>query len=88
MNNKYKLVKVEWEDSRQPVPEWQWLEDFEHPDIVRCVTVGFLIKDGKNQKAICQNIGDYKKDMQVSGVITIPSSCISNIVTLVESSQL
>jgi len=30
-------------------------------------------------------MGDYKQDMQVSGVITIPSSCISNITTLKES---
>jgi len=82
----YKLVKVEWEDSRQPIPEWQFLESFEPPSTVQCVTVGYLIKDEKGQKAICQNIGDYKKDMQVSGVITIPSSCISNITNLKESS--
>jgi hypothetical protein len=85
VSKEFKLVKVEWEDSRQPIPEWQFLEGFETPDVVKCVTVGFLIRDGKKQKAICQNMGDYKQDMQVSGVITIPSSCISNITTLKES---
>lgn len=82
----YKMVKVEWEDSRQPIPEWQFLQDLEPINPVKCITLGYLIKDDKDQKVICQNIGDYKDDMQVSGVITIPSSCISNITNLKESS--
>ena len=80
----YDLVKVEWVDSRQPTSGWEFLEDFEFVNSVKCVTVGYLIKDEKEQKVICQNIGDYKKNMQVSGVITIPSSCISKITALVE----
>jgi hypothetical protein len=81
----YRLVKIEWYDSRQPQPEWQFLEDFKPPDIVKCITVGYIINENKIQKSICQNIADYKKDIQVSGIITIPSCCILKITNLEES---
>ena len=80
----YKLVKVEWEDSRQPISEWQFLEDLTLLDPVKCITVGYLIKDGETHVCICQSIGDHKEDMQVLGIITIPSSCISKITNLQE----
>ena len=88
MSIKFPLVRITWEDSRQPQPEWQFLEDIEEQNPVNCVTVGYLIKDTKKSKLICQNIGDYDKNMQVSGIITIPCTCIYTICNLCECSSL
>lgn len=77
------LVMIEWEDSRRPVPEWCWLPDYDKPSPVVCVSVGWLIKNGKKVKALAPNVGDMKAEpAQVSGVIQIPTRCIRQIVKL------
>ena len=35
----YRLVKVEWEDSARPISAWQWIDDYEVPETVTCVSV-------------------------------------------------
>lgn len=73
----YPLVMIEWEDSAQPRAAWEWLSSFGPPRIVRCVSVGWLIHDGDEIKAVAPNIGDVHDDeKQVSGVIQIPARCI------------
>ena len=80
---KAKLVKIRWEDSRQPISEWQFLSDFKSSGSVVCESVGWLIHDDKKIKALAQNIGDLKsKSPQASGIIQIPASCIKSIKTL------
>lgn len=80
---KPRLVLIEWEDSAQPSSGWQFLEDFGKPEIVRCVSAGWLIHDGKRVKALAQNMGDVgEASHQVSGVIRIPSRCVVRMVRL------
>lgn len=71
-----KLVLIEWEDSARPVPEWSWLDGSVWESVTRCKSVGWLIHDGKDVKALAPNIGEMCGDSQVSGVIRIPTRCI------------
>ena len=82
-SNACPLVCVEWEDSMQPIARWQWIEDFTETSHSLCVSVGWLIHDGKQTKVLAQNIAGLTEDSrQVSGVIRIPARCIVNITTL------
>jgi len=76
------LVLAEWEDSAQPKSNWVFLSDFEKPEIIKCVSVGWLINDGADVKALAPNIGDGE---QASGIICIPSRCITRLVKLKET---
>lgn len=86
VDNKCPLVLVEWEDSGQPAPSWTYLADFEAPSIVKCVSVGWLIHDGEDVKALAPNMGELgnTKALQVSGVIRIPARCVTRLVQLDE----
>ncbi|MGF7211595.1 hypothetical protein GGE65_006212 [Skermanella aerolata] len=80
------LVLVEWEDSTQPVSSWQWITSYKEPDIVTCASVGWLIHDGADVKALAPNLGhsDEQRAVQVSGVIRIPTRCVTRITVLAE----
>ena len=79
----YKLVLVQWEDGAQPVSAWQWIDQYEVPEIVECVSVGYLIAQTKNAVALAPNIGDIKRDRgQASGIIRIPRAAIRGMTTL------
>ncbi len=81
------LVLIEWEDSRQPSPHWRMLHDMEEPDISRCASVGWLVRDTKEMKALAQNVGDRDyKHGQVGGVMAIPTRCVIKITKLKEPS--
>lgn len=83
--NDCRLVLIEWEDSGQPSSSWQFLADFTEPEAVSCVSVGWLIHDGEDVKALAQNMGDIgRASMQVSGVIRIPARCVVRTVSLEE----
>ena len=80
------LVKIEWEDSRRPESHWSFLSDFTVVEAVKCVSVGWMIHDGKNIKVLAPNMGDVDdEEAQVSGVIHIPSRCILKITSLNET---
>ena len=83
---KEKLVLIEWEDSTQPVSGWNWLEGYSWDGVVKCQSVGWLIYDGEDVKALAPNTGDVGGDWQISGVIRIPTRCITRI-TFLESSE-
>ena len=73
----YRLVAVAWEDSQQPVPRWQWLEEYEMPEAVTCISVGFLIAQTDAALAIAPNLGDVQQARaQASGIICIPTSAV------------
>ena len=80
------LVFIEWEDSARPVAAWTYLADFETPSAVKCVSVGWLVHDGTEVKALAPNMGvlDNKEALQVSGVIRIPARCVTRLVRLLE----
>jgi hypothetical protein len=77
---------IEWEDSAQPIPGWMYLASFEAPSIVRCASVGWLIHDGADVKALAPNISDLASEnsAQISGVIRIPARCVVRVVELDE----
>jgi hypothetical protein len=84
--SEHPLVLVEWEDSAQPLPAWQWLSDCEEFGLVVCRSVGWLIHDGDHVKALAPNIGicGNDDDRQVSGLIRIPARCIRKMAVLEE----
>jgi len=87
---KVKLVIVEWLDSTQPISSWQHLSDYKASEPISCVSVGFLIHDGIDVKALAPNMGDVssKVNMQVSGIIHIPAKSILNITELIEKRRI
>ena len=85
-NGNCPLVLIEWEDSRQPIPGWMCLSAFDKAEICKCVSVGFLLDDGLDQKVLAPNMADIedKHNIQTSGVIHIPAKCVLRITPPVE----
>ena len=80
------LVLVEWEDSAQPISGWRYLSDLNDFQAVRCVSVGWLIHDGEDVKALAPNMGEINSTerVQASGIIRIPTRCITAVKHLKE----
>lgn len=83
--NKCPLVLIEWTDSTQPASKWVHLSDFEKRPAIQCVSVGWLLDDGET-KVLAPNMGDMDNEdnIQVSGVIHIPSCAVTKIEPLQE----
>lgn len=81
-----RLVMIEWEDSAQPIPSWAYLHSLEVLEATHCVSVGWLIHDEADVKALAPNMGNVKDEgsVQVSGVIRIPTRCVLRIVDIEE----
>jgi hypothetical protein len=80
-----RLVLVEWEDSAQPIAGWRYLDDDgpgEWGEVVLCRSVGWLVHDDDRVTALAQNRGTLGGDVQVSGVIRIPTRSITRIVDI------
>lgn len=87
---KPELVMIEWVDSGQPIPGWQWLSDLDPRRAHRCVSVGFLVQDDEQTKVIAPNLaasnGDDEWD-QASGLFTIPTAAVTKIEKLTSASS-
>ena len=83
---KHQLVKIEWKDSTQPVSEWQHLNDLADTKPISCFSVGFLLQNDDEMKVLAPNMADIHNDLniQASGIIAIPSSCVVKISKLLE----
>ena len=83
----HRLVLVEWEDSAQPISQWMWLSRCDDVAAVHCYSVGWLVNDGDDIKAIAPNVGFNGScdEAQVCGVIQIPARCIVSIKELAVS---
>jgi hypothetical protein len=69
----YPLVLVEWEDSARPVPAWQWIDDYQLPETIRCLSVGYLVAETDGAIALAPNLGDLEQSRaQACGIIRIP----------------
>ena len=78
----HELVLIEWVDSGQPIPGWQWLSDLDPRRAHRCVSVGFLVQDDEQTKVLAPNLGSSNGDEdwdQASGLITIPAVAITKL---------
>jgi hypothetical protein len=83
------LVLIEWVDSGQPIPGWQWLSDLDPRRAHKCVSVGFLVQDDEKTKVLAPNLGASNGDDdwdQASGLFTIPTVSITKIERLTASS--
>jgi hypothetical protein len=79
----YRLVAVEWEDSQRPLASWQWLDEYEVPDAIRCISVGFLVAQTDAALALAPNLGDVEQSRaQGCGIIRIPVSAVRRIADL------
>jgi hypothetical protein len=73
----FPLVMVRWEDSARPIPAWQWIEDYDLPQTVSCLSVGFVIAETKDAIALAPNLGDLDQPKaQGCGIIRIPRRAI------------
>lgn len=83
------LVLIEWVDSGQPIPGWQWLSELEKRRAHKCVSVGFLVQDDEQIKVLAPNLGSSSGDDewdQASGLFTIRTVSITRIERLTSSS--
>jgi hypothetical protein len=89
MSDQPPLVLVEWLDSGQPIPGWQWMDGLERRVPHRCLSVGFLVQDDEHAKVIAPNLGSSGGDDewdQASGLITIPTPAVTKLERLTFSS--
>jgi|SRR5450759_3821522 hypothetical protein len=78
----HELVLIEWVDSGQPIPGWQWLSDVGSRTPHKCVSVGFLVQDDDTTKVLAPNLGasdGLGEWDQASGLMTIPTVSITKI---------
>ena len=79
---KYKPAYVEWIDSKYCTSNgWEYLEDL--PDIEKpsvCYSVGMVLKKTKRVLRLVCNINHmYTAEMQVGGVLDIPTIAIKKL---------
>lgn len=72
-SNACPLVMVEWEDSAKAMPNWTYLASFRPPDTIRCVSVGWLIRNDHDMKAVASNMGAIGRK-QRAGVRSDPDT--------------
>ena len=79
-----KLVLIEWIDSRSPIPGWCLIEECEMPHACKCVSVGYLVVNSKDEKVLAQSIADLESDsLQANGLMVIPAKTIITMRPLV-----
>jgi hypothetical protein len=81
------LLLVEWLDSAQPMPGWRFLDDTPPLDVVRCVSVGWLVAKSDQVWMLAPNLGccGEGEDTQASGFIRIPALAVVRSVSLLEA---
>lgn len=76
------LVMIEWHDSAQPLPSWRWIKKLDY-DVVLCQSVGWLVHDGDDVKALAPNVSSIEnKDAQASGIMRIPARSVVKVTRL------
>lgn len=85
MPDRLPLVSIEWVDSGQPIPGWQWLQRMDRRRPHKCISVGFLVQDDEETKVLAPNLGSSSGGGewdQASGLITIPTAAVTRLETL------
>ena len=72
---KYKLIFLEWLDSKGITNQWEYFDEIESMKPSRCFSVGFLIEETDQYKTIAQSLNAS----QVIGRMTIPRCAIQKI---------
>lgn len=76
-----KLVLIQWDDPCICSAHWKPLDDKEEPEAIHCMSVGWLLKDGKKTKVVVPHVA--QDGDQGFGDMTLPVGCIRRIVELV-----
>lgn len=77
------LVMIEWQDSAQPIPSWQWVREMPDYEAVCCKSVGWLVHDGDDVKALAPNVSSIdSEDAQASGIMRIPARSVVKVTRL------
>ena len=85
--DKPRVVLVEWEDSAQALPKWQWLDDIEEPSIVRCQSVGWLVHEDGRELRLAVSLGGNDAEYQAAGIIAIPARSVLKVEPLINASS-
>jgi hypothetical protein len=66
------------------MPGWMPLADFDPGEICKYTSVGWLLHNGEDVKVLAPNMGSVasEHDVQASGIIQIPSACVTRIVEI------
>ena len=80
-------VLVEWEDSAQALPMWQWLDNMKGPSVVRCKSVGWLVRKNERELRLAVSLGGDGDECQAAGIIAIPARSVLKVVTLINASS-
>jgi len=72
---KYRLILIEWLDSKGVIDCWEFLDEIKPMKPSHCFSVGFLIEETEEYKTIVQSVSDN----QVLGRTTIPCCSILDI---------
>lgn len=75
MSPTFKLVYIEWIDSKGVTSRWEYLDDLEPLKPCICKSIGYLIDDNKDYKTIAQTLSDT----QLVGKMSIPTKAIIRI---------
>lgn len=77
---KNKIVLIEWVDSYSVYEQWDFLKDLKEPEIIKCKSVGFIIKETDESILIMPHIsGDNEAG---KGGICIPKLAIIKRIVL------
>lgn len=83
-----RLVKITWVDSVGVYSEWGSLDPVEDVDYP-CISVGYLVKDGKKIKFIVPHYASASSGLDAEehgcGGMAIPSRAVIEIVDLIEA---
>jgi hypothetical protein len=72
---KYKLILIEWLDSKGITNQWEYLNEIQSMKPSRCFSIGFLIEETDQYKTIAQGLNAS----QVIGRMSIPRCAIQRI---------
>ncbi|MDD5006461.1 MAG: hypothetical protein PHS33_08210 [Candidatus Omnitrophica bacterium] len=79
INKKHKLTLIEWEDSYSTDDKWKSVSAMPKPKRMICVSVGWIIKETKNNILIIPHLSDIKNKKSSGtafGEMVIPKSSI------------
>lgn len=80
------LGLIEWVDAVRPQSGWIHLADFDPGSEILCASVGWLVHDGADFKALAPNLGHLADESQAQtcGIIRIPTCTVRSVAPLVE----
>ncbi len=69
------IALVTWVDSRASEKSWEKPDTAREFDVADCLTVGYVLDNGKDKLTLAMCIADNA----VNGVLSIPKACIKSV---------